>query len=216
MKQLFVEDYYKLLDLYRSDSFSEIRLLYYELKDIKALLPSSIKLNRGEQEFMCNDLRDFFSWIKLDFPNMEDYLLQNSTPIAFRNELLKFEETSISPFELIGKKFGRIKHLLIWGQRQIIKQNYQKVEEVIFDGEVLTFCLSGNAFLQAWKPKILLNSDYSLQVKISSRVVVVLPKKKNIEFKINQDFNADVLINNVFESNIDCSSVFATAIEIRK
>lgn len=219
MKELLLEDYQNLRTLYLGGSFSEMKVLYHKLRAIKEEIKvSPIKLSWEDKESICDNEKVFFSWIKELFPSVLEYLKKDNVPNTFdENEFTKFKNTRIKPEEISNIKIKRIKKLEIWGNQQKIKQNYQKVEEICFDDGVITFYLSNDTFLKIWNPVFLYDSDYSLQIKNATKIVLALAGKEIIEYILSD--NQLKITSNKDEGNrqlISCKSVFIKALEIIK
>jgi|GEM_PF-4346477 len=200
MKKLLKKDYQILKGLYAGGSFSEMRLLYFQLKRIRDEVMSfaTVELN-DEIIKKCHTLDDFNKWIKNNFPDMFFYLDQNDIPSEFKEDSFsKFKKIYKKPVDLMIKKNNRIKNIEIWGQQQRLKQQYQLIEKINFSDEILTFYLSNNAFLQVWHPTNIYESGFSLEIRNASKVALAIPNKKVLDFllinenKINTSLNSNI------------------------
>lgn len=216
MRELLQEDYEKLKSTYLGGSFSEMKTVYHKLRKIKEELRLGTVNFKGEKDIVCSDLGCFFNWVQESFPNMLEYLQEDSIPDVFNeNDFPKFKKTHIEAKEIANIRIQRIKKLEIWGEQQKIKQNYQKVEEISFKEDVATFYLSNDAFLQIWNPIFLYDSDYNLQIKSATKIVLAFAGKEVIEYVLNNN-KLQIKSNKKEDVTIGCSSVFIEALEIIK
>ncbi len=217
MKELLLEDYERLKTLHNGGSFSEIKALYHKLRKIKFEIELNPVILNGDKVIICSNLDELYTWVNNAFPIVADSFKTEKIPEVFaEKEFPKFVEIQIEQKDLTNIRLKRIKALKIWGLQQKLKQGYQKVQEINFDKNILTFYLSNNAFLQVWNPKIIHESDYSFRLKYSTKIVLAFAGKEIIEFAMD-DCNLRVTSNT--KGEIHCSkqnSVFTEAMEIIK
>ncbi|MES2427664.1 MAG: hypothetical protein V4560_11865 [Bacteroidota bacterium] len=217
MRKLTLNDYNRLRDYVEADNFNSIKALYFRLRTIKEeVIEQSIQL--APYDLIYNNLDEFYTWVSQNFPDLLKDIKKNEISVILNDEerFPRFKRTLIHPQDLSRLKPKLMKKLEIWNDLVAIKQNYQQIEEISFDGEILTLFLENRSFLQVLKPQGIYNSDFSLQIKYSPKIVLSIGNKKITEYSITDNYNLKITSNKGNVIYKDCSSIFFNSLEIFK
>lgn len=220
MREINQTDFEKLNESYLAGDFNSLKVVHSKLLEAQRKLTKfgEIQVFYKGTTILVDSKKNFLTWVGSCFPDVLKELNKGTNSILNDDkDFPKFKETQLLPKQIkCGDGFWRIKKLEVFGQKQQLKQNYQRIIEIDYNESelLLEFRLDNNASLQIYKPEDVFESNYLLRIE----------EAEGVEFKVNTNHlkftrTTDELIevnkDDVFEYIIG-TSIFLNSVEIIK
>ena len=222
MKEINSDSLKELRELYLNDDYHSMKALFSKLIRVKRKLinynPIIVCENDNSELKYINSLEKLEVWINKHFRLISAEIKKETKSILNEDvDFPNFKEFQITADMVLNRaKMKRIKKLSIYGVELPLKQNFQKIENIVFKEEdkLLAIDMSNKASIKVYNPKDIFDSKYELRIE----------EVEKIEFTIKDDFwefikkEEEIIIfkNDVLEDKFNGKSIFLDSLGILK
>jgi hypothetical protein len=220
MKEIIQKDFERLNECYLAGDYNSFKVIHSELLKVLRKLSrlGEIQVPYKGTLVLIDSEENFFAWVSNCFPNILKDLVQGNKSILNEDkDFPKFKEIKLLPNQIkCDNVFWRIKKLEVFGQKQKVKQNFQRIIEINWEQDelLLVFKLENDASLRIYNPEYIFESYYLLRIEEADSVEFKV-KNNYLKFRRTKDELIEFKKEDVVE-NIVGKSIFLDSVEIIK